>query len=993
MMAVETFVEQASRCLRGLFPITRARLLLVLSLASCSPQIKSVQADEFSPPQLEIFEKQIRPLLVEHCLQCHRPEHQEGGLNLTSRQSLLTGGDSGAALVAGKPMESLLVAAVEYLGEPKMPPSGKLPVEKIEKLRHWVESGAAWPSNSPLSEQVTTARGFEITETQKQWWAFQPPRDVPLPQVQTAHWPRNDLDHFVLAKLEAVGLAPAPAADRVAWLRRATFDLTGLPPTPEEVAAFLSDTSDRAFETVVERLLDSPAHGQHWARHWLDVARYADYHDFNPGARVASCEITEAWRYRDWVVDAINRDMPFDQFIVHQIAGDLLSSPTGEEVYPDGLIATTFLSNGVWDRGDADKEKIISDMVDDNIGVIGKAFLGLTLDCARCHDHKFDPISTEDYYGLAGMFYSSHILKELGAKGGEYNVNRVPLLGPTALAQRADQEKRLAEVVATLTELERQHRFQQLIAGGRPLMPTVFASESGALGRIADDGSVAVSGTLAKDKYVIEMVVPEGVTVRYLRLEALPEESLPARGPGRASDGNFVVSKFSASFIPPNSQDEPTAIKFVSAQADFEQPNFAAASALDDDLKDGWAVSPELGTAHVVVFEAAPETVIPTGSKLRIAMEQQHSDQHTLGKFRLSVVDMLDSSPPTETPSRQELVATRDALQKELAVPVPLAMAVTEGGTAGGLFPAIQDVPIHIRGSYAKLGPVVPRRLPRFFAGDNQPPITQGSGRRELATWVASRDNPLTARVIVNRVWHWHFGQGLVRTPSNFGMLSEEPSHPELLDWLATRFIEDGWSLKKLHRRIMLSATYGQSSRVSREAFDGDPENRLLGRFSPRRLEAEAIRDAILAVSGQLDLASGGPAGDDFTIRRRSLYVQTARWQRDSYANLFDAANPDSSTENRVTSTVAPQALLLLNHPWMQEQAKQLAERLIREVSDDDTVRTERAFQLLFSRHPTDEERSIAQSIIASADPTSPNSGWVDLAHVLLCSNEMIYTD
>ncbi len=968
-------------------------VLLILSVACCSAEIALVRADEFSPQQLEMFEKQIRPLLVEHCLKCHGPEKQEGGLSLATRELLVKGGDSGAALAAGKPKESLLVKAVEYLGEPKMPPSGKLSAEQIEHLRRWVESGAAWPKDSPLSEGAATTRGFQITEKQANWWAFQPRSDARPPDVRDIEWPRSDLDRFVLARLEAAGLTPAPAADRIAWLRRATFDLTGLPPTPEEVAAFLSDTSDRAFEKVVDRLLDSPAYGQRWARHWLDVARYADYHDFNPGARVASCEITEAWRYRDWVVDALNRDMPFDQFIVHQIVGDQLPSPTGEEIYPDGLVATTFLSNGVWDRGDADKEKIVSDMVDDNIGVIGKAFLGLTLDCARCHDHKFDPISTEDYYGLAGMFYSSHILKELGAKGGEYNVNRVPLIGPTALAKRADQEKRLAEVVASLAELDRQHRFQELSAGGQSLVPTAFQSEAGAIGMIADDGSVAISGNLAKDKYVIEMVVPEQVKLQYIRLEALPDDAFPARGPGRASDGNFVVSRFSASFVPANSEAEPTVIKFVSAQADFEQANFAAKSALDDDLKDGWAVSPQLGKAHVAVFEAAPETVIPAGTKLRVSMEQQHSDQHTLGKFRLSIAESLTIAAPAETPQRQELISMRDALQKELAVAVPLAMAVTEGGTAGGLFSGIQDVPIHIRGSYAKLGPVVPRRLPRFFAGECQPPIAQGSGRRELAAWVASPDNPLTARVIVNRVWYWHFGEGLVQTPSNFGMLSEPPSHPELLDWLANRFIEDGWSLKKLHRRILLSATYRQSSRVSRETFDKDPENRLVGRFTPRRLEAEAIRDAILAVSGQVDLTPGGPAGDDFTIRRRSLYVQTARWQRDSYANLFDAANPDSSTEKRVTSTVAPQALLLLNHPWLQEQAKHLAERLIREAPENESSRIERAYQLLFGRRPSDEELVVAQTIVAGGEPTVPNGGWIDLAHVLLCSNEFIYVD
>ncbi len=955
--------------------------------------LRHVPADEFSPQQLELFEKQIRPLLIEHCLECHGPEKQEGGLNLATRESLLKGGDSGAALVTGKPKESLLVEAVEYLSEPKMPPSGKLPAEKIEQLRRWVESGAAWAKDSPLSDGTTTTRRFEVSEKQERWWAFQPVRDQAPPPVQAANWPRNDLDRFVLAKLEDTGMAPTPEADRITWLRRATFDLTGLPPTPADVAAFLADTSDRAFESVIERLLDSPAYGQRWARHWLDVVRYADYHDFNPGARVASCEITEAWRYRDWVVDAFNRDLPFDEFIVHQIAGDQLPSPIGDDIYPEGLIATTFLSNGVWDRGDADKEKIVSDMVDDNIGVIGKAFLGLTLDCARCHDHKFDPISTEDYYGLAGMFYSSHILKELGAKGGEYNVNRVALLGPTALAKRAEQEKRLAGVVATLAELDRQHRYLELTAGGRLLVPTAFQSEAGATGKIADDGSITVSGTLARDKYVVETVVPDGLKAHYLRLEALPDAAFPASGPGRASDGNFVVSRLSASFVPPDSQAEPAAITFTTAQADFEQANFPAKSALDDDLKDGWAVSPQFGKAHVAVFEVGPEIVIPAGSRLRVTIEQQHSDQHTLGKFRLAVAEALSMSPAADTPERKELVATRDTLQNELAIPVPLAMAVTDGGTPGGLFPGIQDVPIHIRGSYAKLGAVVPRRLPKFLAGSDQQPITQGSGRKELAAWVASPGNTLTARVIVNRVWHWHFGDGLVRTPSNFGLLSEPPSHPELLDWLASRFIEDGWSLKNLHRRIMLSATYRQSSRASRELFDKDPENRLLGRFTSRRVEAEAIRDAILAVNGQLDQTAGGPAGDDFTIRRRSLYVQTARWQRDSYANLFDAANPDSSTEKRGTSTVAPQALLMMNHPWIYDQARHFAERLVREVPEGDATRLEHAYQLLFGRKPKDAELTVAQTILQGADPALANAGWVDLAHVLLCSNEFIYID
>jgi hypothetical protein len=320
-------------------------------------------------------------------------------------------------------------------------------------------------------------------------------------------------------------------------------------------------------------------------------------------------------------------------------------------------------------------------------------------------------------------------------------------------------------------------------------------------------------------------------------------------------------------------------------------------------------------------------------------------------------------------------------------------MAVQEGGTPGGLFPKIQDVPIHIRGSYARLGPVVPRRLPRVLAGDHQPPISSGSGRRELASWIASKDNPLTARVIVNRVWQWHFGEGLVRTPSNFGKLGIPPTHPALLDWLAAKFMEEGWSLKSLHRRIMLSATYQQASRTSRAQLEQDPENRWLGRFSPRRLEAEAIRDALLAVAGRLDSAAGGPAGDDFTILRRSLYVQTARWDRSGYAMLFDAANPDSSTEKRDKSIVAPQALLLLNHDFILAQARQLAARLAREVPDDPMGRIQHAYQLVFGRPALAEEVEIAQQIVDRAGTQNAAAGWADLAHVLLCSNEFVYCD
>jgi hypothetical protein len=972
--------------------LRRTRALLCFIALTCGFELLSspsrlLRADDAADGRIEFFEKQIRPLLVEHCLECHSNEKQAGGLSMETQAQLLEGGDSGPAIIPGQPEISLLIQAVDHTAEPRMPPSGKISAARIDSLRRWIADGAAWPAGAVLTVS-TPERPFVPSEQQRQWWAFQPLRPVTVPDQPELRQFASEIDRFLLDRLRTADLDFAEPAERSQLLRRVTFALTGLPPTPEETAAFLADRSPAAFATVVERLLASPHYGERWARNWLDVARYADYYDANPATRTASCELTEAWRYRDWVTAAFNRDLPYDQFIRHQIAGDLLPDPQGGELYADGLVATTFLANGVWDRGDADKEKIVSDMVDDNIGVIGRAFLGLTLDCARCHDHKFDPVSTADYYALAGMFYSSHILKELGAKGGEYTMNRVPLLGPAALAERAAREQRLASVTAELAELDREQRLRRLLSAGRVLQPTAFHSAAGAVGTVAPDGVITVTGTLASDSYRIETMLPPTVPLRFLVLEALPDPTLPASGPGRAGDGNFVVSRLSAALIPDAPGLAPMPLKFVSAEADFEQAGFAAKSVLDENPADGWAVSPQLGRTHAAAFELAAEPVVPEGARLVLTIEQLHSASHNLGRFRLLAAAELPELPADVGTRRQALASEQEGLQQALAVPVPLAMAVTEGGTAGGLFPGIQDVPIHIRGSYARLGPVTPRRLPVFFAGEAQPKIEQGSGRRELADWVAAPRNPLTARVLVNRVWAWHFGEGLVRTPSNFGLLSEPPSHPELLDWLAARFIEDGWSLRQLHRRILLTTAWQQSGTAAAAALERDPENRLLSRFSPRRLQAEELRDAVLAVNGQLDLTPGGPAGDDFTIRRRSLYVQTARWQRDSYANLFDAANPDASTEKRITSTVAPQALLLLNHPWMQDQARLLVERVSREVPGDDVVRLRRIWQLLFARDPTDQEQTVALQVLASG-----SDGWQRLAHVLLCSNEFVYLD
>ncbi|MFM7540979.1 MAG: PSD1 and planctomycete cytochrome C domain-containing protein [Planctomycetota bacterium] len=775
--------------------MTAPRLGLAVAILAAGPLFQARPSDD--------FEKHIRPLLVEKCQSCHGPEKAKGGLRLDSRAALLKGGDTGPAVIPGKAADSLLIKAIGYTGEPKMPPKGKLTDREIGLVSAWINSGAPWPDPGKASQAQTAS---PITQKQRDWWAFQPVKMPDAPRIEPR--PDNPIDAFIQAKIDAAGLKPAPPADKRALLRRVTFDLIGIPPTPGELDDFQKDDSPGALGKVVDRLLASPAHGQRWARHWLDVARYADYHDGNPKARNPVCEPLEAWRYRDWVVHGLNSDLPFNRFIMNQIAGDLLPGPDGKQPSADGLVATAFLVNGAWDRGDADKEKMVSDMVDDQVDTIGKAFMGITIGCARCHDHKFDPITNRDYYALAGIFYSTRMLKELGAKGGEITLQRRPLAPRDVLDKRDRILKQIAGLNAILADMDRRN-----------------------------------------------------------------------------------------------------------------------------------------------------------------------------------------PKPAANDPTREILVETRDRLKGEVPPEPPMALAVSEGGVPGGLFPGIQDVPIHIRGSYTRLGPVVPRGMPAFLSGTRATPIKSGSGRLELAEWVASPENPLTARVIVNRTWAWHFGSGLVRTPNNFGLLSEPPSHPDLLDWLAATFIADGWSLKKLHRRIILSEAYARSAKSTHESVSRDPENRWLARFTPRRLEAEEIRDAMLAVSGRLDLAPLGPATHDINVANRSLYVQTARWDRANFATLFDAANPDASVESRGSSTVAPQALFMLNHAFAQSQARHLAERAAREVPRGGDDRVARMFRLALAREPAPGEVSLARDLLASPANAGKDHGWTDLAHVLICGNEFVYLD
>ena len=797
-----------------------------------------------SPPtaeQLRFFETNVRPVLVEHCQKCHGAKKQWAGLRLDSREALLRGGDSGAAIVPGKPNESLLIRAVRQVDDKlKMPEDGKLSDRQIADLVRWVELGAPFP-DAPKNAGRTRDPNH---------WAFQALADSIVPAVKNSAWSESIVDRFVLAKLEAAGLAPAPRAEKRTLIRRVTFDLLGLPPTPDETEVFLSDESPDAFARLVERLLASPAYGEKWGRHWLDVARYADSNGFDENIAHGN-----AWRYRDHVVAAFNRDQPIDRFIVEQLAGDLLPADNEAQRHQQ-LIATGFLSIGPKVLAEVDQAKMRMDIVDEQLDTVGRVFLGLTLGCARCHDHKFDPIDTADYYGLAGVLKSTKTM-DTYTKVAKWHENELP--SATLTAMRVEYESQLA----------------------------------------------------AKKKAVDEFV----------------------------------------------------------AQADKQVRDKLAA--------DGTEKPPE-----------KLETLYPDATKAELT------------KLREAFAT-LEKNPPD----------------------YPAAMGVSED--------KVIDVPVHVRGNPLKLGDVIPRRTPPVLRGPQAPKFADtASGRLELAQWLTDPQHSLTARVFVNRVWRWHFGTGLVRTTDNFGLLGERPSHPELLDWLARRFIADSWSLKSLHRLILLSATWQQSSQSQvRDAKNGasdfvpstqysvlDSENRLFGRANMRRLEAEEVRDSLLAVSGQMDRAFGGSMltvknrgylfdhtsidKTDYNSRRRSLYLPVIRNHVFDLFQLLDFPDPAVPTGDRATTTVAPQALLMLNSDFVMQSADELAARLVSELSDDDQ-RLLLMYVLAYGRKPSAEERIANRAFVVKVEQslvmTEPDAdkrrrqAWSVLCHVTLAANEFIY--
>jgi hypothetical protein len=783
------------------------------------------------------------------------------------------------------------------------------------------------------------------------------------------------IDAFLDARLAAEGLRPSLPADKRTLIRRATFDLTGLPPTPEEVDAFVADTSPDAFAKVVTRLLDSPRYGEKWGRHWLDVVRYADSLDARYIGKDG--DIQDAWRYRDWVVSAFNRDLPYDQFILHQLAGDILAA---REWDAQKVVATGMYAIGEWGNGDADKEKIHTDIVDDQIDVTGRAFLGLTLGCVRCHDHKFDPLTTRDYYGLAGIFFSSRILEKFTPKGAGENFMRVPLTSPAESIERERMMKRVAEIDAELSAM--LVPFSEFKSDHSGVAGLAAWKEKG-----ADTPIVFINTTAAPIAFTSIKMAARSIAMH-------PGPSVATTATWRSPLTGTVKVNASLQDADPNCGDGIVwQLRHGGAILHKGEMNNAGSAVVDET------------TVAVREGQLLQLVVLPRGEYACDTTQFEFRVRDETGKtwdLRESLVNGAPQGkdnlwwlcagegatlPGEATPQRDALAEERKQLDERL-VRTEFAQGFREGGIAATAYEGYHDVAIHKRGRYDQLGDVVPRAFPALLT-KQQPVIREGSGRLELAQWIASKDNPLTARVMVNRIWQHHFGEGLVRTPNNFGKLGTPPTHPTLLDWLAAEFIRSGWSVKHLHRLIMGTAAYQSSATPDDAAKQRDPDNRLLSHQHRRRLSAEELRDALLITAGRLDCALGGASVRDFNTPRRTLYLTTIRSDRTGFQSLFDGADPTVILEKRNEATIAPQSLFLLNHPFTLAQAEALAAASAQAGAETrDRVRW--LWRRVFQRDPAPEDDALAARVLGTA---ADATRWTAFCQTLLCSNEFIYVD
>ncbi len=1015
------------------------------SVLYAQPAAKPLPADHAQRMErgLVQFQKEVAGILKTHCVKCHGGEKSFGDFDLATREGLLKGGGSGPAVVPFHPEESLLYKLVTHADEPKMPEEGpKLSDAKLALLKSWIENGA--PYDQPLIAGKKPPRdGSIITEEDRAWWAFQPLKAQPLPTGPQPH----PVDRFIAAKAATANLSIPAAADRRTLIRRATLELTGLPPTPEDLEAFERDASPDAWKKLVDRLLDSPHYGERWARHWLDVARFAESagfeHDYDrPGA----------WAFRDFVIKALNQDMPFNQFVHWQLAGDEYAPQD-----PLALSATGFLGAGVFPTQITanEVERTRYDALDDMLSTTGSAFLGLTIGCARCHDHKYDPIPVRDYYRMLSTFTTtvrSNIDVELDPEKAQrdrdaWQAAHAPLVAAVATREAALQIE-FAEWLKTGAKLSAS-------ASWSVLDLAEIKSQAGAKFKKLDDGSYLAEGPNgAQDTYTL--TANTGLkSLTGLRLEALAHPSMKANGPGRAPNGNIGLSKITAAIALKDGSEQP--ITLTKPQATFEQnkSSLSIAGSLDDNPSTGWAVDPQFGKDHAAVFTFAEPVTLPEGAALKVTLDFRVNGQHNIGRPRLSVIaDVepkleLDTIPaavaelltkvngakpqPLADAERQTLFdwwKRRDAMWRTLQAKVDTHTEQQPKGTttilvcAEGYKPMrhhsqgadfFEETYLLDRGSAdRKRGVVTPSFLQVLMKTPDQearwtwtpPEKSQFSGRRRgMAEWLTDVEHgagALTARVIVNRLWQHHFGTGIVATPNDFGRTGTAPTHPELLDWLASELIRENWKLKPIHRLLMTSATYQQRPAPAHTA-SSDPGAALFVKRLPQRLEGEALRDSLLAVSGKLDPTMYGPGTKDERSLRRSIYFTMKRSQLIGSMVVYDQPEPLVSQGSRPTTTVAPQALLLMNGPqvrdWAETFAKHVQQQAGTAAQPADWIN--RAYQVALNRLPTAVERqeaidfinTQAASYASDAKATTLALALADFCQILFALNEFAYVD
>ncbi len=909
---------------------------------------------------MAFFESSVRPLLVKHCYECHSQEagKQKGGLLLDRKEGWVKGGDAGPALVPGKPEKSVLLHSVRYEDEDlQMPPKSKLPPEDIRILEQWIAMGAPDPRVESMAA-ATPKKTIDFTAA-RQGWAFRPLQKTTPPAVKQQDWPRKKLDAFILAELEAKKLTPAADADRLTLMRRLSYDLTGLPPSDE------SDTSD--LSDYVEKLLSSPQFGEKWGRYWLDLARYADS---NGGDR--NYTFYQAWRYRNYVIDAFNHDKSFYEFIREQIAGDLMPAKTPEQ-RRNQMIASSFLALGPKMLTERDKEKLHLDTVDEQIDTIGRAFLGLTVGCARCHDHKFDPFSQQDYYALAGFFRSTEVV--MGTRNGCVNVaSWVEQALPQPEPAFAELKQKVARLELAM-RLKVERDFMETVAGKKaltklPLAGVIYDEASAEL--VGDWKQSSLSKNRFGDFYIRNDKQGQGIKKAVFR-GALPETGI-----------------YEVRLAYP-----------AKANCDKRVPITVEAFDGVHEIIFDQTKKPSIGG----LFEPIGRFHFEKGGRVNVIVGTQGTKDHVIVDAvqfisekdieRESTALAMANGSSTGDPL---LLMDNAALTKELDKQVnalkdaELAMAPRDARDAG-------DIHLRVRGEVNQLGPKVPRSFPTVLHSGQAPKIPAGSsGRLQLAAWMTSTENALLDRVIVNRLWAQLFGRGIVGTVDNFGVQGEKPTHPALLDHLAAKFRASGGSFKSLIREMVLSRTYQLAAEAKSPRTIADPENRLFGRRSYRRLTAEEIRDSLLFLTGELKLAQAAATaltyGEDLDKPmkfekelRRSIYLPVARNNLAPELEIFDVANPEMVSGDRPLTTVPTQALYLLNSPFLQKQGATLAQQAYAQADPVTWLH-----ETILGRAPSATAAKRANDFINTANDDREKA-LADLAHVLLASTEFLFLE